>query len=100
MVTLSVTRSRIAAVLTGAAQHLEAEGWDPYRHPLMVAIDTAAGYVPGRGGRDAEDASLAAWDALAVHLGNEWPGDWERCPERTQDDVLAALRAAAKAVTG
>lgn len=100
MVTLSVTRSRIAAVLTAAADALHAEGWDPYLNPLMAAIDTAAGFVPGNSTRDAEDTSLAAWDALAVHLGDQWPGDWERTAGRRQDEVVAALRGAAgKAVT-
>lgn len=87
MVTLSVTPSRIAAVLADTADLLEKEGWDPYLSPLINAIDRAAGY--------AEASLLAALDALAVQLGDEWPGDWERRPERTQAEVLAALRAAA-----
>ena len=95
MVTLSVTRSRVADVLNAAADHFEATPWDPYRNPLMSAIDTAAGFVPGKGTRDAEDASLAAWDALAVHLGDQWPRDRERQPGRTQADVETALRKAA-----
>ena len=100
MVTLSVTRSRVAGVLTAAADGFQAEPWHPYRNPLMTAIDVAAGFVPGKGAVDAEDTSLAAWDALAVHLGDQWPGDWEREPGRRQADVVAALRgAASKAVT-
>jgi hypothetical protein len=99
MVTLSVTRSRVAAVLNGAADLLEAGGWDPHLNPLMSAIDQAAGYVPGKGATDAEDASLSAWDALCLHLGDQWAGDWERTAGRKQDEVIAALRgAAAKAV--
>lgn len=100
MVTLSVTRSRVAAVLNKAADGFRSEPWDPYRNSLMSAIDAAAGYVPGSNRRDAEDMSISAWDALAVHLGDQWPGDWERTPGRRQDEVEAALRgAAAKAVT-
>lgn len=94
MVTLSVTRSRVAEVLATAADYFDTAAWDPYLNPLMSAIDEAAGFVPGKN-RDAEDASLAAWDALAVHLGDQWPGDWERTPGRTQVDVQAALRGAA-----
>lgn len=100
MVTLSVTRSRIAAVLTKAADGFRTEPWDPYLNPLLNAIDAAAGFTPGNGSPDAEDTSIAAWDALAVHLGDQWPGDWERAAGRRQDEVEAALRgAAAKAVT-
>lgn len=100
MVTLSVTRSRVAAVLTRAADGFKTQPWDPYLNPLLTAIDTAAGFVPGKGSVDAEDTSIAAWDALALHLNGEWPGDWERQLGRRQDEVEAALRgAAAKAVT-
>lgn len=98
MVTLSVTRSRVAAVLTAAAARLEEAGWDPQRQPLMNAIDEAAGFTPGSGTVDAEETSLGAWDALAVHLRDEWPSSWEHQPGRTQADVVAALRAAAGAV--
>ena len=97
MVTLSVTRTRVAGVLAAAADSFNDRPWDPHLNPLMTAIDTAAGYVPGKGARDAEDASLAAWDLLAQHLG-VWPGDWERATGRSQDDVQAALREAAGAV--
>jgi hypothetical protein len=99
MLTLSVTRPRINAVLTDAADRVEETGWDPHRRPLMLAIDEAAGYTPGSGTVDAEDTSLAAWDALAVHLDDEWPSSWELQPGRTQAEVVAALRGAAKAVT-
>lgn len=95
MVTLSVTRSRVAAVLARAADSFKAQPWDPYRNSLMAAIDDAAGFVPGKGGVDAEETSLAAWDTLAVHLGDQWPGDWERAAGRTQLEVEAALRGAA-----
>lgn len=100
MVTLSMTRSRIADVLTRAADSLADAPWEPHRNPLMVVIDRAADYTPGKGSLDAEATSLAAWSALAAHLG-EWPGDWERTAGRRQDEVEAALRgAAAKAMTG
>lgn len=98
MVTLSVTRSRVAALLRSTASLLLAEGWDPHLSPLADAIDRAAGYWPGRGASDAEAASVQAWDGLAAHVGGDLL-DWERADVRTQDDVLAALHGAAEAVT-
>jgi hypothetical protein len=99
MVTLSVTRSRVAAVLNGTADLLEAEGWDPERNSVIFAIDRAAGYVPGKGSKDAEEATLQAWDALVTHLDEQLVVPWERTPGRTQLQVVSALRGAAKAVT-
>jgi hypothetical protein len=97
MVTLSLTRTRIAAVLVRAAVEVDA-GWDPDTNPLMRAIDTAAGYIPGKGAPDAEATTLAAFDALSRHL--QCPvRTWEMEPGRTRHDVQEALRAAAKAVT-
>lgn len=90
MVTLSVTRTRVAGILVAAADLLAEEGWHPEANPVWHAIDRAAGYVPGGGPSDGESLSLAAWDALSTHLGNEWPLAWEL--ERTQAEVLAALR--------
>lgn len=99
MVTLSVTRSRVAAVLGRTADLLEAEGWDPHTNPVVSAIDRAAGYVPGNGSVDAEQTTLDAWDALVTHLGNQLVVPWEMDPQRTQLQVLWAIRSAAKAVT-
>lgn len=99
MVTLSVTRSRVAAVLNSTADLLQAEGWDPLVNPVVSAIDRAAGYVPGKGTPDAEQTTLDAWDALVTHLGNQLVVPWEQAPQRTQAHVLHALRSAAKAVT-
>lgn len=99
MVTISVTRSRIAAVLNGTADLLEAEGWDPERNAIIFAIDRAAGYVPGKGSPDAEETTLAAWDALVTHLGERLVVPWERTPGRTQLQVVTALRGAAAEVT-
>jgi hypothetical protein len=99
MVTLSVTRSRIAAVLNGTVALLEAEGWDPLHNPIADAIDRAAGYMPGKGTPDAEQATLDAWEALVTHLGDQLVVEWETAPGRTQLQVLTALRSAAKAVS-
>jgi len=95
MVTLSVTRSRIAGVLTAAADAFATEAWDPNLNPLMTALDDAANCVPGKSTPDAESTTIAAWDALEAHLG-QWPGDWERTAGRTQAEVETALRDAAK----
>lgn len=99
MVTLSVTRSRVADVLAGAADLVAMEGWDPDRDSssLVAAIDLSIGLTPGKGTPDAEDTSLAAWDALTNNLGQD-PRDWELKPGRTQAEVEAALRGAAAAV--
>jgi hypothetical protein len=98
MVTLTVTRSRVAAVLGRAADVVGADGWDPLRMPVMHHIDQAAGFVPGKGGADAEDTTLQAFDALSTYL--RCPAEtWERIPGVTQADVVEALREAAKAVT-
>jgi hypothetical protein len=99
MVTLSVTRSRVAGVLRDTADLLEDEGWDPLRNPIMSAIDRAAGYVPGKGSPDAERTTLDAWDALVTHLGEQLVVPWEKTPGRTQRQVLHALRTAATEVT-
>jgi len=99
MVTLSVTRSRVAAVLEGAANLLGAEGWNATLNPIIGAIDRAAGFVPGKGTADAEATSLAAWDALCQYLCDQYPEEWERRPARTQAEVLGALRAASEEVS-
>jgi hypothetical protein len=98
MVTLSVTRSRIAAVLEATADLLEAEGWDPHQNPVIFAIDRAAGYVPGKGSPDAEQATLDAWDALVAHLGEQLVVRWETKSGHTQRQILHALRTAAEQV--
>lgn len=95
MVTLSVTPSRIAYVLAQAANELD--GWHPLLNPLMRAIDTAAGYVPGKGGADAETTTLLAYDALSRHLRCP-AGTWERLPNITAADVRDALLDAAREV--
>jgi len=104
MVTLSVTRSRVAAVLNRAAVLLETEGWEPLQNPLILAIDTAAGWSRPDGDRVAEELAWEAYHALSQHLfrvrilDGEPVADWEQAPGRTQADVVAALRAAAGAV--
>jgi hypothetical protein len=99
MVTLSVTRSRVATVLSRAADLLGAEGWDARLNPIIGAIDRAAGFVPGKGTRVAESTSLAAWDAISTYLCDEFPQEWEQRPERTQAEVLDTLRAASEEVS-
>jgi len=103
MVTLSVTRSRVAATLGGAAEVIAVEGWDPLLAPIAEAVDVAAGFTPGKGSTNAEDVTVLALEMLADHLALGAPdgsGDepltvWERQPGRTEADVLAALRGAA-----
>ncbi|GGW99187.1 DUF6197 family protein [Streptomyces chartreusis] len=95
MVTLSVTGFRVAAVLRGASDLVACCGWDPARDRSLIAlIDQAIGLVPGKGSRNAEETSLAAWDQLAAHLGCD-PREWEQQPGRAAGDVQDALRAAA-----
>ncbi|MFE2600159.1 hypothetical protein ACFXCZ_27330 [Streptomyces sp. NPDC059396] len=99
MLTLSVTPTRVAAVLHRAADMLAAEGWDPHLNPVITAIDRAAGFT--RPGTDtaAEETTIQAWDALVTHLGEQLVVPWEDQPGRTQSDVLAALRGAAGGMT-
>lgn len=105
MVTLSVTPYRVARVLNWAAGLLEIDGWDPHRNSVMKAIDEAAGWETPGIDESAEETTLQAWEALSAHTNKDWDrhvnwlGQWEHHPHRTQADVLAALRAAAKAVT-
>ncbi|MFJ9027584.1 hypothetical protein ACIRQP_03510 [Streptomyces sp. NPDC102274] len=99
MLTLSVTRSRITAVLHQAADLLNEEGWDPRRNPVIFAIDRAAGFTTPGIDLAAEETTLRAWDALVVHLGEQLVVPWENEPGRTQDEVLAALRTAAEELT-
>jgi hypothetical protein len=105
MVTLSVTRSRVAGVLRSAADLAGCCGWDPARDRSLVAlIDQAIGLTPGKGSKDAEETAVAAWAALSAHLGAdtddvEAPREWELKPGRTAEQVRDALYgAAAKAV--
>lgn len=98
MVTLSVTRFRVASVLRGAADLVGCRGWDPDRHSLVVLIDKAIGLIPGKGTPDAEETSIAAWEILTAHLGSD-PRDWEQQPGRDADEVQAALHGAAEAVS-
>lgn len=97
MVTLSLTPSRVVAVLRDAAQLVDADGWDPVKRPLILAIDRAAGYQPGSDDHTAEELTTLAWDVLAAHLGAE-PSPWEQDSARTGADVAAALRASAEGV--
>ncbi|MGW6743760.1 DUF6197 family protein [Streptomyces sp. NPDC055025] len=98
MLTLSVTPSRVAAVLHQAADTLAAEGWDPRRTPVIFAIDRAAGFTTPGVDPAAEETTLRAWDALVTHLGEQLLVPWENEPGRTQVEVLAALRGAAGGV--
>jgi hypothetical protein len=95
MVTLSLTRSRVAAALLAAAADVRAWGWDLEWRPLIHAIDAACGFQ--RTDTPEEDLSIAAWDALAAHVGADVP-DWEQTPGRTRAEVLAALEATAQEV--
>lgn len=97
MVTLSVTRSRVAKVLRDAASLLEREGWDPRRYPMVHAIDEVAGFFRPGSNPTAEETTIQADDALTELLGLE-PVTWEQMSGRTQAEVLAALRTAADEV--
>ncbi|MFF1709253.1 hypothetical protein [Streptomyces sp. NPDC058268] len=90
MVSLSLTRSRVAALLGRTATDVLAHGWDPLRAPLAAAIDRSAGYWPGKGPTADEALTLAAWEALADYLRAE-PHEWERQPGRSKTEVIEAL---------
>ncbi|QXE36189.1 hypothetical protein KQY30_20030 [Streptomyces sp. GMY02] len=95
MLTLSVTPSRVAAVLHQAAITLAADGWDPYLRPMIAAVDRAAGFTKPGIDPAAEETTLQAWDTLGAHLGEQAVEGWERAPGRTTAEVCTALHAAA-----
>ena len=93
MVTLSVTPTRIAAVLVAASDTvLAVDGWDADLNPVMRHLEAAADT-----GSDVQ-TPLEAYDALSTHLRCP-AGTWERMVGRTQADVHDALREAARAVS-
>ncbi|MGW5173206.1 DUF6197 family protein [Streptomyces sp. NPDC004082] len=94
-----MTRSRVAAVLTGAVELLEAEGWHPELNTVMGAIDRAAGFVKPGIDSAAEEATIQAWDALVTAIGDRPVVPWETKTGRSQMQVLHALRTAAHAVS-
>lgn len=104
MVTLSVTRSRVAAVLRRAAA--DVGRWDPQRYGLAALIDHAASYQPGQYDITAEETSLQAWDAVTAHLlaaegvHEDQLAHWEARPYRVTADLQRALLAAAREVEG
>ncbi|MEV6547916.1 hypothetical protein AB0M57_04305 [Streptomyces sp. NPDC051597] len=98
MVTLSVTDSRIRAVLASAADLIESPAWDPATATLMQAIDQAAGYQPGRGTRDGEATTIAAWTVIEHHLDDSWPDLWAM--EHQPAEVAQTLREVAARVGG
>jgi hypothetical protein len=93
MVTLSLTRSRVAALLGQTAGDVLAHGWDSKQATLAAAIDRALGYWPGKGSLADEELTLAAWNALADYLDAE-PHEWERIDGRTEAEIVAALQEA------
>lgn len=97
MVTLSLTRSRVAAVLRGAADDVRERGWSRDKRSVIFAVDAACGYV-GQPDTPEEELSLAAWDALGAYLGMDVER-WETQPFLCQEAVLRVLEDAAKAVT-
>ncbi|WP_046496553.1 DUF6197 family protein [Streptomyces odonnellii] len=99
MLTLSVTPSRVAAVLHQAADTLAAEGWDPYLRPVIAIIDRTAGFTKPGIDPAAEETTLRAWDALGAHLGEQSVERWEREPGHTTAEVCTALRGAAEGVS-
>lgn len=90
MVSLSLTRSRVAALLGRTATDVLTHGWDPLRAPLTAALDRSAGFWPGQGSVADETLTLAAWEALADYLRAE-PHEWERKTGRSKAEVIEAL---------
>jgi hypothetical protein len=103
--------AQVAADLRAAADVLRRDGWTQGDyvadgcHCLVGAIVAALGGKDGEGSIpiDNQPRALAARRTLAQHFGDmstDWWADlidWNDDPDRTADEVIAALEAAADA---
>ncbi|MEV4472871.1 hypothetical protein [Nonomuraea sp. NPDC049504] len=98
-----MTAATVSAVLTSAANRIENSGWaSHYQQPGVTLSGAIALEVRDAPGSNAHRAALltAAFAALERHIGAACPSDWLRDPDRTQAEVVAALREAAEPEEG
>lgn len=105
----AVTAEQTAADLLSAANHIETYGWRQRQFgsvgkpccvdgAITVAVSNGeASGLPTEGDQTAR--SMAACEALTKVIGQRIWG-WNDAPDRTQEHVVAALRAAAEQVMG
>ncbi|MBB2749262.1 UNVERIFIED_ORG: hypothetical protein FHR35_009175 [Microbispora rosea subsp. rosea] len=91
-------------VLAAAANRIERSTWaSRHQQPGVTLSDAIALEVRDAPGTDAQRASLqdAAFEALRCHVAPSAAdiNDWLRDPDRTQAEVVAALRGAATATS-
>lgn len=92
-------RERTASdVLLAAARYIEEHGWCQgieRDHSGRVCVVGALRAVDGcRPGSSLSRPASAAWDRLDAMFGG-YPAYWNDTPERTEAEVLSALRSAA-----
>lgn len=87
-------------VLLAAAALIERDGWtqggdgrDGCRRCMQVALGDVCDVERSKSG---VRLYISARDRLWAHLGITSGAQWNDAPERTADDVIAALRAAAE----
>ena len=96
--------SAVADVLTQAADLIERDGWcqrafrgDNGEHCASDALMRASGMAPGDTGSWEQKAMFdAACQYVYPHTGGWGIPSWNDEPQRTQAEVVAALRAAAE----
>ncbi|GAA2830403.1 DUF6197 family protein [Nonomuraea rubra] len=89
----------VSGILTAAADRIESSGWaSHYQQPGVSICDAIALEVRDVPGPNKLKAALlnAAFAALQHHIEPAGMSDWLRDPDRTQAEVVAALREAAE----
>lgn len=87
------TQKSVSETLTAAAELIERDGWCQYVSTNNEGRRCAVGAINVAAGRDYSNSSYALW-AMRQHIG-ESVAQWNDAPERTQAEVVAALREAA-----
>ncbi|UBU16616.1 DUF6197 family protein [Nonomuraea gerenzanensis] len=89
----------MSSILAGAANRIESGGWaSRHQQPGVPLSDAIALEVRDAPGTNAKRAALlaAAFAALEQHVSAACFPDWLRDPDRTQAEIVAALRGAAE----